>query len=727
VALLLISGGAAWFSATRTKERTAWVDHSHRVLYQLEAVLADLLNMQSAVRGFLLTGEERFLEPYHAGRAQIQDSLPRLRELTADNPAQQAQARELTDAAGHLMDVMRGRIEARRGGGYEAAAEPAALIEGKAAMDRVRGLVAALQEHERTLLDQRSEDARKESRRTFWVTAVGGSLALTVVGAAAFWVHADLRARLQAEAERDRFFALSVDMLCIASADGYFKRVSPAFSLTLGWTEPELLARPYLDFVHPDDRAATLREVERQVKAGEPVLHFENRYRHKDGSWRILSWRSVPHGGLMYATARDATELKASEEKIRQQNRRLHAIFESLPGLCLVLTPELRIVNATDAYLKATMTEREKIRDRHLFEVFPENPANPADDGVRNLRASLERVRHGAAADTMAIQKYDVRRPDGAFEERFWSPINSRVIDATGQLEYIIHRVEDVTDFVRRKSTRPGSEQDLRVQLERMETEVYRSAQKIQAVNRRLEETNAELESFSYSVSHDLRAPLRHIDGFAALLQKNAAAQLDATARRHLDFISGAARQMGRLIDDLLSFSRMGRATLQPTHVDQNALVAVVVREGRYAQSHPAVDWRIDPLPAAHGDPAMLQQVWANLIDNAVKYSAKTPRPRIEISAYPAGAEQPETVYFVRDNGAGFDPRYIDKLFGVFQRLHAATEFEGTGIGLANVRRIITRHGGRTWAEGRPGAGAAFYFSLPAGPASSAGNGHSPS
>jgi light-regulated signal transduction histidine kinase (bacteriophytochrome) len=182
---------------------------------------------------------------------------------------------------------------------------------------------------------------------------------------------------------------------------------------------------------------------------------------------------------------------------------------------------------------------------------------------------------------------------------------------------------------------------------------------------------------------------------------------------------------MGRLIDDLLSFSRMGRAALQPTRVDHSALVAAIVREGRYAQSHPAVAWQIDPLPAAHGDPAMLRQVWANLIDNAVKYSSKTAQPRIEIGAQPSGSHGAETVYFVRDNGAGFDPRYLDKLFGVFQRLHAATEFEGTGIGLANVRRIVTRHGGRAWAEGRPGAGAVFYFSLPAEPALSARDGAS--
>ncbi len=228
-----------------------------------------------------------------------------------------------------------------------------------------------------------------------------------------------------------------------------------------------------------------------------------------------------------------------------------------------------------------------------------------------------------------------------------------------------------------------------------------------------LESANRELEAFSYSVSHDLRAPLRHVDGFANLLQKQAGAALDDQGRRFLATISESARRMGRLIDDLLSFSRMGRAHMQLALVDQDALVATVVREGRYPAT---VTWQIAPLPRVHGDHSMLRQVWSNLIDNAVKYSGKVAQPRIEIGSQ-SDAATGEVVFFVRDNGAGFDMRYASKLFGVFQRLHGITEFEGTGIGLANVRRIVARHGGRTWAKGELGRGATFYFSLPLTPA----------
>jgi signal transduction histidine kinase/uncharacterized membrane protein affecting hemolysin expression len=230
-----------------------------------------------------------------------------------------------------------------------------------------------------------------------------------------------------------------------------------------------------------------------------------------------------------------------------------------------------------------------------------------------------------------------------------------------------------------------------------------------------LEATNKELEAFSYSVSHDLRAPLRHVDGFASLLQKSSAPVLDAQGRRYLATISDSARKMGRLIDDLLSFSRMGRTQLTPGEVDQDVLVADVIREGRYDRAGRKIDWHIATLPPVHADRAMLQQVWANLLDNAVKYSGKVAAPRIEVGSH-ADPATGELVFFVRDNGAGFDMRYADKLFGVFQRLHGPAEFEGTGIGLANVRRIILRHGGRTWAEGAIDRGATFYFSLPANP-----------
>jgi len=530
----------------------------------------------------------------------------------------------------------------------------------------------------------------------------------------------DITQRKQAEQELGRFFSLSIDFLCISTPEGYFKRVSPGVTDMLGWSVEEFLATPYLKLVHPDDVTATMREVEAQMRDGRQVLNFENRYQHKDGSWRVLSWRSVPDrdSGLMYATARDVTERKRIEAEmarahadLSRSRAELRSLFESLPGLYLVVTPEFRIVTASDAYLDATMTKRDAIAGRGLFEVFPDNPADPAADGVRNLRASLERVRARRAPDTMAIQKYDVRRPDGSFEERFWSPINSPLLDADGRLLYIIHRVEDVTGFMQRGRTPGPVETELQQRLESMEAEIFQSSQRVQAANQQLEAANRELESFSYSVSHDLRAPLRHIQGYVEMLTREAKDGLSDKARRYLGTIADAGREMGVLIDDLLAFSRMGRTELVEQEVDLNALVDEVRGGLELAARGRNIDWRVEPLPRVRGDAAMLRQVLANLLGNAVKYTRD--RDPATITVGHGGREEGREIVFVRDNGAGFEMKYADKLFGVFQRLHRADEFEGTGIGLASVRRIVARHGGRTWAEGRLNAGATFFFSLP--------------
>ena len=232
-----------------------------------------------------------------------------------------------------------------------------------------------------------------------------------------------------------------------------------------------------------------------------------------------------------------------------------------------------------------------------------------------------------------------------------------------------------------------------------------------------LEAANKELEAFSFSVSHDLRAPLRHIEGFVDIFLSSAkAGSLEKESKRCLETIAESARQMGRLIDDLLAFSRTGRAELRKTPLDLTGLVRATVRHLRQDAAGRDIEWVVGHLPEVEADAALLRLVMANLIGNSLKFTRPRPRARIEIGSQSSPTEH---IIYVRDNGVGFDTRYAHKLFGVFQRLHRAADFEGTGVGLANVRRIIYRHGGRTWARGEVDRGATLYFSLPKAPGAS--------
>jgi len=399
---------------------------------------------------------------------------------------------------------------------------------------------------------------------------------------------------------------------------------------------------------------------------------------------------------------RQEAQLRAREREALENAHRAHLhdlLMQAPAAIAINRGPELVFEFINPLYEK--IAGRAVPLGRPLREVLPELASQtPLMEILQNVLTTGKPF-HG----TEYPVKWD-RQGTGRLEEGYFNlmyrPMHERDGRVTGVLSFAVEVSEQV--HARRKLEHLASElSQLNSQLEH----------RVQERTAQLQEANRELESFSYSVSHDLRAPLRHITGFAQLLERRAGEKLDETSRGYLKTIISATQQGGMLVDDLLSFSRMGRAELRKKPVDLKALMEEVCHEMQADMAGRNVEWRLGELPHVEADPALLRQVVRNLLGNALKYTRPRPQAIIEVGARQV---QGEVEVWVRDNGVGFEMQYVDKLFGVFQRLHTAEQFEGTGIGLANVRRIIARHGGRTWAEGAVDKGATFHFSLPQTP-----------
>jgi light-regulated signal transduction histidine kinase (bacteriophytochrome) len=321
-----------------------------------------------------------------------------------------------------------------------------------------------------------------------------------------------------------------------------------------------------------------------------------------------------------------------------------------------------------------------------------------AEEIIITLEQELAETNRGLIALNLELEsRVDERTVELHNTQEELQRTNSELLHLTLELE---DRVSERTEELRE------SEREVRTLNAELEKRVIQRTAQLESVNK-------DLEAFAYSVSHDLRAPLRHIVSFIELLKERLSATLDNESLRIFNIVSDEATRMGVLIDDLLKFSRLGRTEVQKASVDLNLLIQEAIRELEPEVRGRIVMWQIDNLPFIDCDRSMFRLVWINLISNALKYTR--PRAQTEITIGYTTDVNGECILFIRDNGVGFDMKYADKLFGVFQRLHRADEFEGTGIGLANVKQIINKHGGRVWAESAPNAGTVFYFSLPNG------------
>jgi PAS domain S-box-containing protein len=509
--------------------------------------------------------------------------------------------------------------------------------------------------------------------------------------------------------------------------------VTPNVRNLLGYTPRSLLSGKihYLEVIHPDDRDRVIREVEEN--SGDPATSsFHHRpYRISTRAGKVIwvddmthiqrtrSGRITHYEGIIL----DVSERIRAEEEKAAALREMGQIFNIATPLCLIGL-DRRVLRVNDAFCKTLRLERKQALGRLCHEIWggalcgeEDCPLNKVLGGLASAICEIE-AGEGDDRRIFLNEIKPLRKPSSkiaglimTFSDvtesrraerriRLYSRDLERMVrERTGELERQALRLED-------------SRRALTFLLE----DVNESRLELEKANRELEAVNRELEAFSYSVSHDLRAPLRAVDGFSQALLEDCSANLDETGREYLTRVRAASQTMARLIDDLLRLSRLTRAPLRLQEVDLTALARKI--EGELRREHPGrtVEMNIQDGLRAEADPSLAEVLLRNLLENAWKFTGGRKRARI---VFGREANANSTRFFIRDNGTGFDMSYSGKLFGPFQRLHSESEFPGTGIGLATVKRIVVRHGGSVWAQGRPGAGATFSFTLPeAGPPS---------
>jgi PAS domain S-box-containing protein len=484
----------------------------------------------------------------------------------------------------------------------------------------------------------------------------------------------------------------SGDGLRLTDKDGTIVAVNTAYCQLAGLSADELEGKPFTVSYADSGQEERLRTYRERFSKRTIQTQIERRVTYRSGKTADIevtgSFVQLEKGDpLLLGIFRDITARKEAEKLVERQRTELQLILDTVPAIIFYKDAQHRLLRINEASERCFGIPKEKLVGRTDKELG-------SPHAERYYRDEDEVIATGEP-------KLGIMEPVETARGTRWLQTDKLPYhDETGRIAGIIGFAVDITERKRAEE----KIRSLNADLER----------RVEERTHALAEANKELESFSYSVSHDLRAPLRHIGGFLDLLQKKAGAALDAKCQRYVNMISESAREMGRLIDDLLSFSRMGRAEMRATQLDFEQLTQDTIKELGPDTAGREIVWKIAPLPTVQADPALMRQVILNLISNALKYSRTRPRAEIEIGCPPGG--NGEHIFFVRDNGVGFDMKYADKLFGVFQRLHSAEEFEGTGIGLANVQRIINRHGGRTWAEGVVDGGATFYFSIPKSP-----------
>jgi PAS domain S-box-containing protein len=686
---------ASYNDINRYYNRVDWVTHTEQVLTTLDAARGDTFASLAALQNYFQSGDRKKLDQLAASVSELQRNAAALRALTEDNTSQQRRLDLVDQSARRVAALAHDAAQSTSTVRREDALGAPIFVELGADLYQLRAQFDPMAVAEQALLSERTANARRTLHRSAMVMGIGGTVIFTwlllVGGYAGLTTNRLKQTAVDRKKADDQFRSLletAPDAMALVAEDGRMVLVNAQTEKLFGYARAELLGNTVEMLVphrfrdqHPHHRGRYFADPKvRPMGAGLELYGLR-----KDGSEFpveiSLSPIETDNGRLVASAIRDITDRKRAEEKVAELNARFRSLLETAPDAMVLAGADGRMVLVNAQTEKLFGYARAELLGNTVDMLVPprfrgKHPRQRgqyfADPKVRPMGAGLE--------------LYGLRKDQSEFPvEISLSPIE------TDDGRLVSSAIRDITD---------------RKQAEDTVRELNESQQR-HAVQ--VEAANKELEAFSYSVSHDLRAPLRSIDGFSMALVEDYAGQLDVEGKGLLDRIRAATKRMAQLIDDLLNLARVTRTEMRYEVVDLSAMANAVLADLQSGDPERYVECVVGDHVIGHGDSRLLRVVLENLLGNAWKFTMNKPQARIELGM---SREDGAPVYFVRDDGPGFDMAYVDKLFGTFQRLHAATEFPGTGIGLASVRRIIQRHGGRTWAEGAVGKGATFSFTL---------------
>ncbi len=676
---LLVVGAISYRAIVVSSDSNLWVRHTHEVIENLEDLRAAMQMVESSARGYLLTGNESFLESYHAGVSKTQEDEALARRQTVDNDGQQRRLSALELLTAQNFTLAEKTLNLRRTVGSQSANSAILVGSGKPIIDDFQSVTGEMRSEELRLLQLRDADAQRRLNQIKIVLVVGTVLCLLVVGAAGWSALRDQAARAVAEAAQregeDRFRTLANNMPQLAwmadekgSTFWYNERW---FDYT-GTTLDEMKGWGWQKVHHPDHVKRVMDKITRCFQLGK-VWEDTFPLRGRDGNYRLFLSRTVPirspEGKILrwIGTNTDISESKESGAKYR-------GLLEAAPDAMVVVNQAGEIVLLNVQAEKQFGYRRDELVGQKVKNIIPEGFAERlVADALRSTEDALAQ-QIGAGIELSGRRKNGSNFPI----EIMLSPLES----TEGTL---------VTAAIRDITARKKDEAHL--------------LDKVEELNR----SNEELGQFAYIASHDLQEPLRMVASYTQLLARRYKGKLDADADEFISFAVDGASRMQWLIQDLLAYSRVGTKgqELLETSSEESLRRALVNLRGAIEESGAQVTH--DPLPAVLADETQLIQLFQNLIGNGIKYQGAG-IPKVHISASRNGGEK--WIFSVKDNGLGIDPQYFEKIFGMFQRLHKREEFAGTGIGLAICKKIVERHGGSISVESKPGQGATFSFAL---------------